>query len=60
VYVCQNSGHKIANLDLLTERRWPSIFPRLMHVTHLNYISFLMKESMKLQQRQDNAAFQVR
>jgi len=30
-----------------------------MHVTHLNYISFLTKKSVKLQQRQENAAFDV-
>jgi len=28
---CRNSGHKIADLELLTERHWSLIFPRLIH-----------------------------
>ena len=34
-YDCRNSGHKIADQELLMELYWPYIFPGLMHVIHL-------------------------
>jgi len=39
-HACRHSDNKIANLELLAQRYFPEIFPRLVHVSHLNYIIF--------------------
>jgi len=44
------------------ERQWPYIFPRLIkliHVAHLIYISFLMKQLVHLQEGQEIFAVEV-
>ena len=46
---CRNSGRKIANLDLCTERHLPQIFLRLVDVTHFIHSSFLKEQSTYLQ-----------
>jgi len=56
-----NSGHKIANLELLMDRPWLWIFLKLIRETHLTGISVLTKKSINLQQqRHENLFFEGR